>query len=85
MAKSSARELNGHDIWDIKRFDPNTRWMIEFTDKSTYDEVRLFLSDAEYQEALQRNERHEIKIRRYAHVTEGHIIEFKPSKNHHRK
>ena len=74
------RELKGHSILAVERFDNSTKWMIEFIDKQDFDEYRLFLDDCGYQKALDRQKKHEIKIKRYAHVTEGHIVDFKPSK-----
>ena len=68
-------------FWD------STRWMIEFsvlrssTDYgSPGDEMRLFLTEDGYQTALQSQQRREIKIKRYARVIEGHILDFKPGK-----
>ena len=48
--------------------------------RSPGDEVRLFLDDKGYEEALLIQNRRKIKIKRYAHVTEGHIIDFKTGK-----
>ena len=45
------------------------------------DEMRLFLTEDGYQSALQSQQRREIKIKRYAHVIEGHILDFKPKKH----
>ncbi len=42
------------------------------------DEMRLFLTEDGYQSALQSQQRREIKIKRYARVIEGHILDFKP-------
>lgn len=87
MIDISARELKGHNILAIERFQNSTKWMIEFVvtkDNVCYgkfgDEIRLFLDDGSYKAAICRKERKEIKIRKYAHVIEGHIIEFKPNK-----
>ena len=44
------------------------------------DEMRLFLTEDGYQAALQSQQRQEIKIKRYARVIEGHILDFKPGK-----
>ena len=81
MRDISAKELKGHNILAVERFCDNTHWMIEFLDHQTGDEMRLFLSDEEYEKALERNKHHEIKIKRYAHVIEGHILDFKPKKH----
>ena len=90
MRDISARELKGHNILAVERFRDNTRWMIEFSvlrPRTAYgdpgDEMRLFLTEDGYQAALLSQKRREIKIKRYAHVVEGHIIDFKPKKNRH--
>ena len=83
----SARELKGHNILAVERFWDNTRWMIEFSvlrPSTAYgspgEEMRLFLTEDGYQAALQSQQRREIKIKRYARVIEGHILDFKPGK-----
>ena len=90
MRDISARELKGHNILAVERFQDNTRWMIEFSvlrPRTAYgdpgDEMRLFLTEDGYQAALLCQKRREIKIKRYAHVVEGHVIDFKPSKRRH--
>ena len=86
MRDISARELKGHNILAVERFQDSTRWMIEFMVwrscflGSPGDEVRLFLTEDEYQTALLSQKRREIKIKRYARVIEGHILDFKPNK-----
>ena len=87
MRDISARELKGHNILAVERFQDSTRWMIEFAVRkprtpygSPGDEVRLFLTEDGYQAALLSHQRREIKIKRYAHVVEGHILDFKPKK-----
>ena len=45
------------------------------------EEMRLFLTEDGYQAALQSQQRREIKIKRYARVIEGHILDFKPGKH----
>lgn len=82
-----ARELKGHNILAVERFQDRTRWMIEFVvrkEHSTYgnfdDEVRLFLDEAGFQTALAAQRRQEIKIKRYAGIIEGHIIDKNPKK-----
>ena len=42
--------------------------------------VRLFLTEDGYQAALLSQQHREIKIKRYARVIEGHILDFKPDK-----
>lgn len=90
MMDISARELKGHSILAVERFGDNTRWMIEFSvqhPNSVYgslgDEMRLFLTEDGYQDAIASQQRREIKIKRYAHVIEGHILDFKPKKKRH--
>ncbi len=87
MRDISARELKGHNILAVERFRDNTRWMVEFAVRkprtpygSPGDEVRLFLTEDGYQAALLSQQRRDIKIKRHAHVVEGHIIDFKPKK-----
>ena len=71
MRDISARELKGHNILAVERFQDNTRWMIEFSILrpcsygSPGDEMRLFLTEDGYQAALHSQKRREIKIKRY--------------------
>ena len=88
MKDISARELKGHNILAVERFWDDTRWMIEFSvlrPSTAYgspgEEMRLFLTEDGYQAALQSQQRREIKIKRYARVIEGHILDFKPGKH----
>lgn len=90
MRDISARELKGHNILAVERFWDSTRWMIEFRVQhlrtnygSPGDEIRLFLTEDGYQAALASQQRREIKIKRYARVVEGHILDFKPKKKRH--
>ena len=86
MRDISARELKGHNILAVERFRDNTRWMIEFSvlRSGSYgspgDEMRLFLTEDGYRQALDAQRSQQIKIKRHAHVVEGHIIDFKPKK-----
>ena len=87
MRDISARELKGHSILAVERFQDSTRWMIEFSvlsQRTAYgssgDEMRLFLTEDGYQAAIQSQQRREIKIKRYARVIEGHVLDFKPDK-----
>ena len=86
MRDISARELKGHNILAVERFRDNTRWMIEFSVLrpgsygSPGDEMRLFLTEDGYRQALDAQRSQQIKIKRYAHVVEGHILDFKPRK-----
>ena len=91
MRDISARELKGHNILSVGRFQDSTRWMIEFAVRqprtpygSPSDEVRLFLTEDGYQAALLSQQRRDIKIKRYARVIEGHILDFKPKKKRRR-
>ena len=75
-------------ILAVERFWDDTRWMIEFSvlrPSTAYgspgEEMRLFLTEDGYQAALQSQQRREIKIKRYARVIEGHILDFKPGKH----
>ena len=84
---SGRRGSNPHNILAVERFWDNTRWMIEFSvlrPSTAYgspgEEMRLFLTEDGYQAALQSQQRREIKIKRYARVIEGHILDFKPGK-----
>lgn len=81
MRNISTREVKGHDIWAVERFHDNIHWMIEFLNRQTGDEMRLFLTNEDYAKALEHHKRHEIKIKRYARVVEGHILDFKPKKH----
>ena len=84
MRDISARELKGHNILAVERFQDNTRRMIEFsvlrscTYGSPGDEMRLFLTEDGYQAALLSQQHREIKIKRHARIIEGHILDFKP-------
>ena len=84
MRDISARELKGHNILAVERFRDETRWMIEFSVRSPRaaygspgDEMRLFLTEDEYQAALLSQKRREIKIKKCSHVIEGHILYVK--------
>ena len=78
MRDISARELKGHNILAVERFQDSTRWMVEFAVRKP--EVRLFLTENGYRQALDAQRSQQIKIKRHAHVVEGHIIDFKPKK-----
>lgn len=75
------RELKGHDILAVERFQDSTSRMIEFVVRkrrnlygSPGDEMRLFLSEADFQKALESQGRKEIRIKRCARIIEGHIL-----------
>ncbi|MSS91832.1 hypothetical protein FYJ45_27555 [Eisenbergiella tayi] len=90
MSDIPIRELKGHDILAVERFRDSTRRMIEFVVRkqgnpygSPGDEMRLFLSEADYRRALESQNRREIRIKRTAHIIEGHILyDRKKSKKH---
>lgn len=84
MRDISARELKGHNILAVERFQDSTRWMVEFAVRkprtpygSPGDEVRLFLTEDGYQAALLSQQRRELKIKKCAHVVEGHVLYVK--------
>ena len=87
MRDISARELKGHNILAVERFQDNTRRMIECSvlRSCAYgrpgEEKRLFLTEDGSQAALVSQTRREIKIRRHARIIEGHILDFKPDKH----
>lgn len=87
MQDYRARECKGHRILAVERFADVTRWMVEFIvlaednpQGRPGDRVRFFLDDAGYRRMLAAQRRHQIQIKRYAHVVEGHIIDFNPKK-----
>ena len=80
MRDISARELKGHNILAVERFQDNTRWMIEFSvlrPSTAYgspgEEMRLFLTEAGYQKSLENQEKGHIKILSHAKVRQGHL------------
>ena len=84
MRDISARELKGHNILAVERFQDSTRWMVEFAVRkprtpygSPGDEMRLFLTEDGYQAALLSQQRRDIKIKKCAHVVEGHVLYVK--------
>lgn len=66
----------GHKKLAVERFHDDTRHMIEFTKMSCEDRrvIRLFLTDVEYEEALESARAGRIKIQRHADIIEGHIL-----------
>ena len=75
MRDISARELKGHNILAVERFQDSTRWMVEFAVRkprtpygSPGDEVRLFLTENGYRQALDAQRSQQIKIKRHAHA-----------------
>lgn len=80
--------LAGHDIMALERFGENTRHMIVFDVLSHSSPVgnkgermRLFLSDAGYQKALESQHRGECKILKHAKVPRGDIIYDRPKEH----
>ena len=68
----------------VERFQDSTRWMVEFAVRkprtpygSPGHEVRLFLTEDGYQAALLSQQRRELKIKKCAHVVEGHVLYVK--------
>ena len=78
--ESGAQKLEGHDIMALERFDPEVQHMIVFdvlSDESSIGNVgnkmRLFLTKAGYQKALENQDRHFIQILNHANVAQGHL------------
>lgn len=78
--ESGARKLEGHDIMALERFDPEVRHMIVFdvlSDSASVgdigDRMRLFLTEAGYQKALENQDRQFIQILNHAKVAQGHL------------
>lgn len=89
MQDISAKELKGHDILAVERFLDGTRHMVEFVvqKKGTAygpfgEEIRLFLDEAGYQQVLISQKQGAIRIKRDAHVIEGHILLKKKRRRH---
>lgn len=73
--------MGGHKLVSIERYKDDTRHMIEFDILrgdfplgAPGERFRLFLSDGDYAEMQKYAQKKQIKIRRYAHVTEGNIV-----------
>ena len=78
--ESGARKLEGHDIMALERFDPEVRHMIVFdvlSDSASVGDIgyrmRLFLTEAGYQKALENQDRQFIQILNHAKVEQGHL------------
>lgn len=78
--ESGARKLEGHDIMALERFDPEVRHMIVFdvlSDSASVgdigDRMRLFLTEAGYQKALENQDRQLIQILNHAKVEQGYL------------
>lgn len=83
--KSGEPVLAGHDIMALERFAEHTSHMIVFDVLSHSSPVgnkgermRLFLSDAGYQKALESQSCGECKILRHANVYKGDICYDRP-------
>ena len=83
--ESGARKLEGHDIMALERFDPEVAHMIVFDvlsreshigDKG--DRMRLFLTEAGYNKALEDQGRSFIQILNHAKVSQGHLQYDRP-------
>ena len=93
MRDISARELKGHNILAVERFQDSNP-----LDGGVHGSqapphplraapamrFRLFLTEDGYRQALDAQRSQQIKIKRYAHVVEGHILDFKPKKKRRR-
>ena len=70
------------EIREAIREDCHSQHGMEFIE---IDRVLQTLAEDSYQNALQDQQRRKIKIKRYARVVEGHILDFKPGKKRTRK
>ena len=78
--KAGAQNYHGHEYMDLQRFAEDTRHMIIF-DVLTNDSpvgwkgerTRLFLSDTGYEQALDSQEKGQIKILSHAKVRQGNL------------
>ena len=81
------KNISGHDLMDIARFSEDTKHMILY-DVLTWEcpvgdkgeRVRIFLSDYGYSQALESEERGEMKIIRHARVRKGDIFYDAPER-----
>ena len=78
--ESGARKLEGHDIMALERFDPEVTHMIVFDVLSGESPVgdkghrmRLFLTEAGYEKALENQDKAFIQILNHAKVLQGHL------------
>ena len=78
--ESNAQKLEGHDIMALERFDPEVKHMIIFDMLSGESPIgdkghrmRLFLTKAGYQKALESQDRSFIRILNHAKVSQGHL------------
>ena len=78
--ESGARKLEGHDIMALERFDPEVTHMIVFDVLSGEspvgekgDRMRLFLTEAGYEKALESQKNQYIHTRNHSYVNHGHL------------
>ncbi len=78
--QSGAEKLMGHDIMALERFDPEVKHMIVFdvlSDDAPVgakgNKMRLFLTEAGYQKFLESGRRGEVKLKKHAKVSGGHL------------
>lgn len=89
MKRNDKPITGGHALWAVERFADSTRHMIIY-DQPIYDtpigvedrRMRRFVSDAEYAEALEAEERGDIMIVEHATIIEGHILPDKKKPRH---
>ena len=75
------KEITGYELMALERFAEDTRHMVVF-DVLTWEcpvggkgeRVRVFLTDEGYTQALQSQERREMKIIRHARVRKGELF-----------
>ena len=82
-----ARKLEGHDIMALERFDPEVTHMIVFDVLSGESPVgdkghrmRLFLTEAGYEKALENQDKAFIQILNHAKVVQGHLQYDRPDR-----
>ena len=85
--ESGARKLEGHDIMALERFDPEVTHMIVFDVLSRESPVgdkghrmRLFLTEAGYEKALENQDKAFIQILNHAKVVQGHLQYDRPDR-----
>ena len=78
--ESGAQKLEGHDIMALERFDPEVTHMVVFDVLSGESPVgdkghrmRLFLTEAGYEKALENQDKAFIQILNHAKVLQGHL------------
>ena len=85
--ESGAQKLEGHDIMALERFDPEVTHMIVFDVLSGESPVgdkghrmRLFLTEAGYEKALENQDKAFIQILNHAKVVQGHLQYDRPDR-----